>query len=396
MLGLLGAIQRDHVDRDRFMAIHRALRLLAYTLLAGLVFPSLAHGQWTFDGVPMCTAPNVQLVPGIVPDGLGGAVIFWVDGREGRPDLYAQRVTLDGRISRGWPVNGAFLLERVGGEIGRPMGISDGAGGAILVWEDERDVSTSLHSIYALRVTGEGALASGWPKDGFPVCTAPGDQTAPQLVSDGAGGAFITWQDRRNDPGGPFPSPDIYAHRVTANGEIPAGWPVNGIPICTTPEQQGNPTLSSDETVGAVISWADGRNLATTGADIYAQRVIASGAIAPGWIADGIAVSTAPGHQNSPETVTDDHGGTLVIWLDARTDPDFDIYAQRISGDGTIAPGWPADGAPLSTAPGYQFFLSAAADGLGGAVVAWEDYTNPTASDIYAQRVTAEPNSLSC
>src|SRR5687768_11047615 len=93
------AIQRDPVDRDRIMAILRAIRVLAYALLAGLVFPPVAQGQWVLDGVPICTAPNVQFTPGVVPDGLGGALIFWVDGRKSRPDLYAQRVTADGRIA---------------------------------------------------------------------------------------------------------------------------------------------------------------------------------------------------------------------------------------------------------------------------------------------------------
>lgn len=371
------------------MAINRPLRLAAPALLAGLLLPSLAHGQWLPQGVPVCTAPAVQRNPGVVSDGSGGAVIFWVDRRAGGRDVYAQRVTADGRIAPGWPTDGVFLSGRIG-EFAPPAGIPDGTGGAIVVWEDDRHAQTSLHDIYAQRVTGDGTIAPGWPRDGLPVCSAIDDQRVPQLIPDGTGGAIIAWQDNRNDPGGPFPSPDIYAQRVTGAGEIPPGWQVNGIPICTTPETQGSPTLASDQAGGAVISWADGRSLSLTGADIYAQRISASGEIAPGWIADGIAVSREAGHQNNPQTVTDGLGGALVIWLDARTDPDWDIYAQRITGGGTIAPGWPAGGVPLSTARGYQFFLSVAADGLGGALVAWEDYTNPTAADIFAQRVTAE------
>ncbi|HZI38467.1 MAG TPA: hypothetical protein VFF24_09185, partial [Acidimicrobiia bacterium] len=251
-------------------------------------------------------------------------------------------------------------------------------------------MQTSLHDIYAQRITGNGTIAPGWPLDGFPVCTAANDQRRPQLIADGTGGAIIVWDDNRDDPGGLNPSPDIYALRVTEQGEISPGWLVDGLAICATPDEQWEPTLCPDGAGGAIISWYDARNLATTGSDIFAQRITPSGEVAPGWVPGGVAVCTAPGHQTLTQTVADSEGGAILIWLDRRVDPDRDIYAQRIRGDGSLAPGWPEDGVPLSTAPGYQFFLSAAADGLGGAVVAWEDYTNPTASDIFAQRITAE------
>jgi hypothetical protein len=41
------------------------------------------------------------------------------------------------------------------------------------------------------------------------VCTAAGFQIAPTLVADGAGGAIVTWYDRRNSP-----DADIYAQRI--------------------------------------------------------------------------------------------------------------------------------------------------------------------------------------
>ena len=47
------------------------------------------------------------------------------------------------------------------------------------------------------------------------------------FVSDGAGGAVITWTDVR--PGGV----GIYAQRVDASGTVQ--WTVNGAPICTAP-----------------------------------------------------------------------------------------------------------------------------------------------------------------
>jgi hypothetical protein len=379
------------------MPSYRAIYPFACAAFAAAALPSVAQGQWVVDGTPVCSASGVQLRTGIVSDGNGGAVVFWVDGRDLRRDLYAHRVMSEGKIAPGWPQNGVFLATGLG-EAWSPVGTSDGSGGAIIVWEDAQDFSATHHNIFAQRVTGDGAVAPGWPAGGLPVCTAPGDQRAPRIISDGAGGAIVTWYDCRSDPNAePLPLPDIYAQRVMTDGTIAPGWPVNGAAICTTPEQQYDPTLAPDGAGGAIISWSDGRNLNTTGADIYAQRITSSGEIAPSWPQDGVPLCGAAGNEQRPRTVSDGQGGAIAIWMDGRggSDDDFDVYAQRIMGTGVVAPGWPQDGVPLCRAPRTQQSLSAAADGLGGAIVTWEDYrshasgTN-TASDIYAQRVTGQ------
>ncbi len=48
---------------------------------------------------------------------------------------------------------------------------------------------------------GQEVSSSGgieWTNNGVAICTAIGDQIAPQLCSDGSGGAIITWFDTRN------------------------------------------------------------------------------------------------------------------------------------------------------------------------------------------------------
>ena len=60
--------------------------------------------------------------------------------------------------------------------------------------------------IYAQRVNAAGSPQ--WTADGVALCTAANDQRDPTIVSDGAGGAIVTWDDRRN---GGY---DIYAQHV--------------------------------------------------------------------------------------------------------------------------------------------------------------------------------------
>ena len=43
-----------------------------------------------------------------------------------------------------------------------------------------------------------GAVDPAWPADGFALCAAAGDRGDPTIVADGAGGAIVTWEDPRS------------------------------------------------------------------------------------------------------------------------------------------------------------------------------------------------------
>ena len=206
-------------------AMHRplVLGLTAFTLCLPSV---VAHAGWIQDGTPVSTTTNNQTSPGIIPDGLGGVIVTWEDHRSGtNSDVYAQRVNATGDVL--------------------------------------------------------------WVTDGLPISTAPNDQRAPTIATDGQGGAIITWHDYQGGM-----SFDIYAQRVDAFGNIL--WTSNGVPVSTAVENQLFPTVISDGQSGAIISWEDYR---TPDADIYAQRVNAAGAVL--WTPDGAPLSTAGDDQLS-------------------------------------------------------------------------------------------------
>jgi hypothetical protein len=241
--------------------------------------------------------------------------------------------------------------------------------GAIVAWQDYR--SGTNYNIYAQRVTPDI-----WPvPNGVPLCIAMGDQTNPMVVSDGAGGAIVTWMDWR---GGGFS--DIYARRVTAAG-TPL-WDANGVRICGAVDQQQYPMIASDGAGGAIIAWADFRNGLKN--DVYAQRVNAKGVVQ--WAPDGVPL-TAGANVWETKIVSDGAGGAIVAWIDYRGGPAADIYAQHVLASGIVDARWPANGAALCTAAGQQDFLAIVSDGTGGAILAWEDHRGAN-WDIYAGRVS--------
>jgi hypothetical protein len=249
-----------------------------------------------------------------------------------------------------------------------PQIASDGAGGAIITWTDFRSAST--YDIYAQRINGAGAVQ--WTANGVVISTAIGDQTFPTIVSNGASGAIITWRDSRSV------NYDIYAQRVNADSVVQ--WTPDGVAICTESHYQYTPTLVSDGAGGAIITWYDLRNGADY--DIYARRINAAGVAQ--WTADGVAISTSPGYQTLPTIVSDGAGGAIVTWIDARGSTD-DIYAQRVNAAGVTQ--WTADGIAIATAANNQYGPTITSDGAGGAIVTWHDYRIGATSDIYASRV---------
>ena len=210
--------------------------------------------QWTPGGVVVASGSS-STPPRIISDGAGGAIVT-SGSQVQRVNSVGVTLWTPGGVSLS-PANGSFAAIT-----------SDGAGGAIVTWEDPRNVTDS--DIYAQRVDPAGVPQ--WSAGGVPLCAVPTyDQERPTITTDGAGGAIVAWGDFRN--GSPYP--DIYAQRVNAAG-VPQ-WTADGTALCTAPGLQRFPDISSDGTSGAFVAWQDDRNSATTGLDIYAQRVSQNG-----------------------------------------------------------------------------------------------------------------------
>jgi len=331
---------------------------------------SSAVAQWATDGVAVCTQASAQNYPSIASDGSGGAIIAWEDGRNGKKDIYAQRIDANGEIVWLGSPNGVAVCTSSDYR-NTPTITSDGTGGAIIAWYYWSGAS---NDIYAQRINALGEVQ--WAANGLPVCTHANYQRNPTITSDGSGGAIITWYDDRN---GIY---DIYAQRIDASGETQWGIAsAGGLPVCTETSRQDNPTITIDGSGGAIITWFDGR---AGNNDIYAQRINSSGVAQ--WIANGLAVCTLTSDQYSPDISSDGSGGAIITWNDARNSTFYDIYAQRINSSG--APQWTADGIAISTVGGKANLPVITGDASGG-IIAWQDSRNGIL-DIYASKASPD------
>jgi FlgD Ig-like domain len=347
---------------------------LVTLLLAGSFSDGFA--AWPHDpangSLPICLTPTQQYSPIALADGTGGAFIVWYGTNSN--DIFMQRVSAAGAPL--WTTDGVIVCNFPAGQV-NPVIALDGAGGVLVAWIDARNAGQN--DVYAQRVNGSGALQ--WATDGVPICTASGDQGGLLIVSDGAGGAIMSWQDARGGA-----ATDIYAQRV--NGSGVAQWTGNGVALSASANTQDNPVIASDGSGGAIVCWQDQR--AAVGAyDIYGQRVNAAGV--PQWAANGIAFCPATGNQLAPRIVSDGAGGAIATWYDLRSGSE-DIYAQHVTFGGTML--WNGNGTALCTATNVQNSPVLTTDGSGGAVIAWSDYRNGGVQDVYAQRINGSGTTL--
>lgn len=361
---------------------HRRVVVLAIavSILASLSRPGPAAADWPSNpgvNLPVCTASNLQFTPDVAPSGSGGAIITWHDFRNGSDyDIYAERVLANGTLDPAWPANGRGVYVASGAQTS-PRIVSDGSGGAIIVFQDLSGGLTS--DLRAQHVLENGQVDANWPANGLTVCAAAGNQSVPArgIVTDEVGGAFVVWMDARGDT-------SVYLQHVLANGTLDPAWPANGLSLGAVADYRKTASLCEDGMGGAIVAWADHRGGSTF--DLYAQHVLSQGALDPAWPSAGLPVCTAANDQSAPDVVTDGSGGAIVSWQDSRSG-DLDVYAQHVLAGGAVDPTWPTDGRAVCEVAGTQQSPRLVSDRSGGAIVVWQDLRIAADQNIYAGHV---------
>ena len=343
-------------------------RLFLMYCVCGLMFSRVSFAQWSINpkaNTPVCTAALDQVLPQVISDGARGAIIVWQDYRNGNSnaDIFAQR--LDSAGVPKWAANGVPVCTAPGSQYS-PVIASDSLGGAVIAWMDARTTPTE---IYVQRLSPSGV--SLWTLNGKRI-QSPNAATgfnSVAIAGNGTGGAILAatyiFQSTPADW-------DVYCYKVDANDSLTGPFYVA---TSTSPEYQ--PVIAGDGTGGAIICYRTTPANTFSPGTLYAARINSAGAFA--WSFKPICVAA---NDRSGHVITGDRAkGAIIAWADQRTgasDP-YKMYAQRIDSSGNA--GWATNGV-LMTSPGNVTLPRILADGAGGALGVWDD--QPSGGDSYA------------
>ncbi|MBI5215027.1 MAG: T9SS type A sorting domain-containing protein [Ignavibacteriae bacterium] len=330
---------------------------------------NLGNAMWQDGGIPLSLSSAYQVFPQISGDGTGGSFVTWMENRNAVDyDIFVQRVTSNGLTL--WNPGGN-IVSNYGGHQYYPMIVRDlgGQDGVIIVWQDQR---SGNYDIYAQKFTGLGQAM--WSSGGEVVIQMNGDQVNPSVISDGLGGAIITWTDFRSESG----TSDVFCQRLLSDGRL--AWVREGVPIAALTNDQLAPQLVTDGKNGAIIAWQDRRSASID--KIFAQRIDKDGI--QRWMENGVPLAYSAGIQATPKLVSDNLGGAIVVWQDNRTGNDYDIYAQYINQYGQMK--WSTEGLSVCVMNGQQYNPTLVFEG-SSALITWQDKRNEVDFDIFAQRI---------
>ncbi len=219
----------------------------------------------------------------------------------------------------------------------------------------------------------------------IPICTQTGDQITPVMVSDGAGGFIVAWEDHRDG------IPKIYAQRIDATGmEL---WTGGGVRVSLDTTIQHSSQIVSDNNGGAIIVWAnDVVSASNPGFGPYtayfsAQRMDGNGNLL--WDDKGVIVVdhaggtsiSSPSRKISGVALDGTNGAYFLVYeyfWGSSNFTHYDIYVGHINNAGTVLWGGVGNGVSIAS-NSYPLSLSRGrilSDGQGEAIISWT-YMDP-------------------
>ena len=356
-------------------------------LLLGMLLCAAAQADpriWGDEGIPIRAGLHLKWDGGMARDADGNTLLVWSDQRLHNRDIRAQLINSTGESQ--WADEGVNLSPEPHVQ-DAPVAVAVN-GGWIVAWVDYRGGVLSpwpgpYSDVYVQKLDYAGNRlwsANDWTGVDLNIDDRWAYRGTLRIVHDGQGGAIIAWEDLTDY------SFHIMAQRISSNGLAVWDAPLN-VPSDSLYIERFEADSTGDG--GMIITWS--RWYSGTYYDVYAARINPDGTLP--WGPAGAPVCVLPNYDESPQIIADGTGGSYVVWEHNGAGGHRNIYAQRLNVQG--APMWQENGIPVTADPIDVEFHSVELaldwnDGLPqGFLVAWQDYRDPSGSDVYAQKVTA-------
>lgn len=333
-------------------------------------FRSDGSKLWDPSGINLCNNAYTPDDIRICTDGADGAIVAWVDSRDGVYRLYLQRVNSIGAAQ--WTANGVAITSGAssGDDFGDryPRLFPLAAGGCYVTWMKDEYYSGIDPYIWAQKVNGSGVIQ--WAVGGVEIGHGTQAFFENPAIQDSEGTLITGHQDRLQH--------EFYARKVSAAGMIVFDSVIEANSSNYVEQQE----LVSDGAGGAFAIWFGCG--ATYGYDwkLSCRRIDTYGALIG---AAATTIYTNSGYASLSNRyyqvpIPDGEGGFFVVFRQT-TGTNPSIYAARVNASCALV--W---GPTLLASGQINDYPKAASDNVGGLIAAWR---RQLGGDWYAQRVSA-------
>ena len=367
------------------------------------IIVSTGYAQWHSDSTTntiVCDTIGQRDNPKICSDGANGAIITWEDNRDPRYSaIYAQRLDANGHAM--WRHNG-IVLNTVHASAQQPIIASDDSGGAYVVWEDSRYISSRLFGLclFGQHIKADGTLA--YPDTALPVGIGKNDRQNPVICDDGYGAAYVVWEDYRSSIR-PLQS-DIYMNRLGPS-EVKFGLTSGNSGVVRMSAQHSlvfnDPNADFNASlIGLKIIIAQKEAYVITAVPNDTTLILSPtpregsdlSYVIEGPV--GLSVDTMKNQQVQPAICDDGASGCYIAW-ESRASTPSSIYVTRIDSTGLPHGQWNSnpgvlvsDAFPVTSA--YCHHVTIRRDG-SQLMLAWEIYDGSyDTTDIMAERMNSD------
>jgi len=249
------------------------------------------------NGILVDDSPGRKTTSNVIADNEGGAFLFWLENQNNKITLFSQYVDSTGRQL--WGRKSIALSNYNQTVLSYSVQKSDFSA-IYLAWQ----IQKSEKEIYHQLLNFSGKML--WGQGGKLATTKKGNKTNPQVLAADST-IILSWTNEINK------DKDIFIQKFNINGVH--RWKED-IAVVQLPRDQFGQKLLSDGKGGAIVSWIDKRQESVR-PDIYAQRISSSGKQLWGPLGIAIAFNHNS-EKSYPSIVSDLRGGAIAIFKEIR------------------------------------------------------------------------------
>ena len=216
----------------------------------------------------------------------------------------------------------------------------------------------------------DGSPQPGWPMKGVTFGSEAAVVEMAAIEPDHSGGAWVMFRRPLSDD-----ASEMRVTRIQDNGAFPAFYGELGLRLTDRAPRYSFPMVIGDGQGGALVRWV-ARDPSGV-AELRLLRLAPAG-VAPGWPIDGVVVRSSPDivadwGDETPLIAADGGGGAFVAWSEKvpTASSDQNVRLSHVTGAGQIAPGWPGDGMKLADSDWQEGLSGLVGDEGGGVFAAW-------------------------